>query len=145
MESLYFQAYMMLTHLRETEEKTGGGNAVNNFARFVTLLLIFILVLAVTYYTPRFVAKGQKGLARSGNMELLESLQLGPGKCLLLVRVGGHYLVLASGKEQLSLITELPEDEYRPAETNKGGSFSDILKRLKDQSPAEGDADEKKS
>ena len=41
-------AYMLLK-LKDSGNEAAGGNAVNNFARFVTMLIIFILVLVLTY------------------------------------------------------------------------------------------------
>ena len=131
----------LLLTLKESPGSVGG-NSVNNFARFISLLLVFILVLAVTYYTTRFVAKNQKGLARSANMELLESLMLGNGKYLQLVRAGGRYLVLAVGKDSVQLIAEIDEKDYRPAQDAGAGGFGRILERIRGGAEKE---DEKKN
>ena len=130
-------AWMLLKLRDSTSSNSASGNAVNNFARFLSLLLIFILVLAMTYYTTRIVAKSQKGLGHSGNMQLLESMPLGGGKILQLVRAGKHYLVLAVGKDSVTKIAELEADEVLPVtEGGGGGSFADILRRMKGmQSP----------
>lgn len=125
--------YSMLLKLKDSGESVGTGNAVNNIARFITMLIIFILVLALTYYTTRFVAGAKKGSISSTNMELLEVLAIGGGKYLQLMRVGSRYVVLAVCKERVDLITEIPAEEYIPAATAAGGSFKDILlKSMKD-------------
>ena len=119
-------AYMLLK-LKETTTPAAGGNAVNNFARFVTMLIIFVLILLLTYYTTRFVAGAKKGSLMTGNMELLESLQIGGGKYLQLLRIGKRYVVVAVTKDHVELITELSSDEYVKASSPEGGSFKDIL------------------
>ncbi len=119
-------AYMLLK-LKDTGNEAGSGNAVNNFARFITMLIVFIFVLGLTYYTTRFVAGAKKGSLKTGNMELLESMQLGGGKYLQLLRIGKRYLVVAVCKEHVELITELKEDEYIPVSSEGGGSFKEIL------------------
>ena len=117
----------MVLKLKETTAGSSGGNAVNNFARFVTMLIIFILVLVVTYYTTRFVAGAKKGSFKTGNMEILEILQLGNGKYLQLLRLGSRYVVVAVTKEHVELLTELSSDEYVKASSEAGGSFKEIL------------------
>ena len=114
----------MVLKLKETTAGSSGGNAVNNFARFVTMLIIFILVLVVTYYTTRFVAGAKKGSFKTGNMEIL---QLGNGKYLQLLRLGSRYVVVAVTKEHVELLTELSSDEYVKASSEAGGSFKEIL------------------
>ncbi|MBR1470775.1 MAG: flagellar biosynthetic protein FliO [Lachnospiraceae bacterium] len=106
------------------------GSAVNNIARFLTLLLIFVFVLAVTVYTTRFVAKTQQGRSRSANMELLETLALGNGKYLQMVRIGEQYVVLAVGKDSVAKVAELPAEAYVKTGTAGSGGFGEILKRV---------------
>lgn len=125
--------FSMLLRLKDSGETMGTGNAVNNIARFITMLIIFILILLLTYYTTRFVAGAKKGSLSATNMELLESLQLGQGKYLQLMRLGSRYVVLAVSKDRVELVTELPADEYIPAPSSSGGDFKDILlKSMKD-------------
>lgn len=119
-------AYMLLK-LKDSGNEAAGGNAVNNFARFVTMLIIFILVLVLTYYTTRFVAGAKKSSFKTGNIELLESLQLGGGKYLQLLRLGSRYIVVAVTKEHVEMLTELDADEYVKGEEQSGGNFKDIL------------------
>lgn len=127
MRSALYETANMLLKLKETNPSAGSGNAVNNFARFVTMLIIFVLVLLLTYYTTRFVAGAKKGSMSSGNMELLESLPLGAGKYLQLLRIGSRYVVVAVTKEHVELITELSSDEYIKSTAAEGGSFKEIL------------------
>ncbi len=119
-------AYMLLK-LKDSGNEAAGGNAVNNFARFITMLIIFILVLVLTYYTTRFVAGAKKGSLKTGNMELLESLQLGGGKYLQLLRLGSRYIVLAVTKDHVEMLTELDADEYIKTAESSGGNFTEIL------------------
>ena len=136
-------AYIMLK-LKDSGTETAGGNAVNNFARFITMLIIFILVLLLTYYTTRFVAGAKKGSFKTGNMELLESLQLGGGKYLQLIRIGSRYVVVSVTKDRVEMLTELDADEYVKSAEASGGSFTEILlNRMKGGLGAIADKDKK--
>ena len=106
------------------------GNATNNIARFLTLLIIFILVLGVTFYTTRFVAKTQQGRTQSANMEIMETMPLAAGKYLQIVRIGSKYVVLAIGKDSITKVADLSEEEYVPGEHTQPATFGDLLQKL---------------
>ena len=106
------------------------GNAATNIARFLTLLVIFILVLGVTFYTTKFVARTQQGRINSANMEIMETMPVANGKYLQIVRIGGKYVVLAIAKDSITKVTELAEGEYVPSEKPQTGSFGDLIKKF---------------
>jgi len=122
------------------------GNAATNIARFLTLLVIFLLVLGVTFYTTKFIARTQQGRVNSTNMEIMETMPLANGKYLQIVRIGGKYVVLAIAKDSITKITELAEGEYVPSEKPQTGSFGDLIKKFAkpdgDAAPAKTDKGE---
>ena len=64
------------------------GDPVSSSAQFITVLLIFLFVVAITYFTTRYIAGYQKNLIRTGNMELVESLRISNNKYLQIVKTG---------------------------------------------------------
>ncbi|MBQ3104605.1 MAG: flagellar biosynthetic protein FliO [Lachnospiraceae bacterium] len=84
---------------------------VDSVAQFMTVLLLFVFVLAITYVTTRYIAGYQKGRAQTGNLELLEALRLSGNKYLQIVRAGDKYLVVAVCKDTVTMLTELSGDE----------------------------------
>ena len=118
-------------------QQTPSGNAANNIARFLTLLIIFILVLCVTFYTTKFIAKTQQGRTSSANMEIKETMPLANGKYLQIVRIGGKYVVLAVAKDSVTKITELAEGEYIPSEAPQPSSFGDLIKKFANRTESE--------
>ncbi len=122
------------------------GNAATNIARFLTLLVIFLLVLGVTFYTTKFIARTQQGRIHSTNMEIMETMPVANGKYLQIVRIGGKYVVLAIAKDSITKITELAEGEYVPSEKPQTGSFGDLIKKFAkpdgDAAPAKTDKGE---
>ncbi len=117
---------------------TPSGTTGNNVAHFLTLLIIFVLVLAVTFYTTRFIAKTQQGRTQSTNMEILETMPVANGKYLQIVRIGKKYVVLAIGKDTITTVTELSEEEYIPGERTQIGGFGDLLKKMSKSNAADG-------
>ena len=86
-------------------------NGINSFAQFLTVLIIFIGVLALTYFTTRWVASYQKGKMMSGNIQVLETFKITQNKYIQIVRIGEHYFAIAIGKDNITMLGELSEDE----------------------------------
>ncbi len=86
-------------------------NGVNSFAQFLTVLVIFVGVLALTYFTTRWIASYQKGKMMSGNIQVLETFKITQNKFIQIICVGNHYYAIAIGKDTITLLGELSEDE----------------------------------
>ncbi len=93
-------------------------NGINSFAQFLTVLIIFVGVLALTYFTTRWVASYQKGKMMSGNIQVLETFKITQNKFIQIVRIGEHYYAIAIGKDDITMLGELNEDEIHISEDN---------------------------
>ena len=110
-------------------------DSTGNITQFLTLLLIFAFVLAVTYYTTKFVANYQKGKMSRANMSVIEGLRISPDKYLELVKIGERYYVISVCKNSISLICEVPKEELVFSEDGEGEkpvlNFAAIMENLK--------------
>ncbi len=115
---------------------------MNSIVELITVLLIFVFVLALTYYVTRFIAGYQKTKTAQGNLSVIEVIRVSNSQYIQLLRAGkDQYLVIGVSKDQISLLTTLSEDQLRelPADTQINGikapgkSFSQILEGLKDK------------
>ncbi|MBQ7766852.1 MAG: flagellar biosynthetic protein FliO [Lachnospiraceae bacterium] len=86
-------------------------NGINSFAQFLTVLIIFVGVLALTYFTTRWVASYQKGKMMSGNIQVLETFKITQNKYIQIVRIGEHYYAIAIGKDEITMLGEIKEEE----------------------------------
>ena len=84
---------------------------IDSVAQFATVLLAFVFVLAITLVGTRLIGNYQKKQSFSDNFESIEGFRLSNNKYLQLVRIGKRYFVLAVGKDEVSLLTEVPADE----------------------------------
>ena len=89
---------------------TGTGRT-DSYLQFLTVLILFVFVQRITWVTTRWIANYQKGRALSGNLEVVETLRITGNKFLQIVRAGKKYLVIAVGKDEIHMLTELTEDE----------------------------------
>ena len=52
----------------------------DSYVQFVTVLLLFVFVLAVTAFVTKWIGGYQKGRSGGANMELMEALRLSNNK-----------------------------------------------------------------
>ena len=96
----------------------------DSYVQFITVLLLFVFVLAVTALVTRWIGGYQKGRSAGMNMELLEAIRLSNNKYIQLVRVGRKYLALAVCKDTVTMLSEIPEEELQFSEGSTSGVSS---------------------
>lgn len=116
----------------------------SNVLQLMGLLIVFILILVVTYYTTRFVAGVKNGVTKNSNFKVLETYRLSQNKYLQLIQIGTKYFVIAVSKDNVNFLAELNENDIFIAEKNvtPSGNFKDIiLTALKKQKEKNTDED----
>ncbi|MBR4085055.1 MAG: flagellar biosynthetic protein FliO [Lachnospiraceae bacterium] len=102
---------------------------VDGWAQLITVLLIFVAVLAITAYTTKYIAKVQRQTGMSGNLEVLETIRISATKYIQLVRIGDTYVAMAVCKDTVTKLCEIPKEQLKettPGELN-GFSFKEML------------------
>ena len=112
-----------------------GMSATDSYLQFITVLVLFVFVLGITYVTTRWIANYQKGKNAGGNLEVIETMRITNNKYIQIVRAGDKYLAIAVGKDEIHMLAELPEEELMFTDTNVSsnmdfGSILDKFKRL---------------
>lgn len=110
-----------------------GMSKTDSYLQFITVLILFVFVLAITYVTTRWIANYQKGRAAGSNLEVIETMKITSNKYLQIVRAGNKYLVIAIGKDEIHGIAELSEDEIVCLKEDRSQvDFRSILDKLKE-------------
>ena len=118
------------------------GSTLESIGQLISVLFIFIFVLVLCFYTTKFIGGYSKQRSNNKNLKIIETIGLGPNKTIVLVEAGDTYLVVAVGKENVSLLTQLSRDQLKDFsfenvedKTFSQESFQDILDKLKDKFP----------
>ena len=121
-----------------------GASSVDSFIQLVTVLVLFAFVLGATFLTTKFVGNFQKVQSKNRNFELIEVFRLSNSTYLQLVRIGNKYFVIAVGKEQANVVTEIDEEDIiRNTDNNSGNEmFSQILSKAKERLSNKGEDNE---
>ena len=64
------------------------GSGVESFVQFMTVLVLFCVVLGITWATTRYVAGFQKLRQTSGNISVLETCRVAPNKYVQIIKLG---------------------------------------------------------
>ncbi len=110
------------------------GSRAESFTQLLTVILVFVLVLGLTYLTTLFVGSYQKTKNQNRNFEVIETCKVTNGKYLQLIKVGGKYMVIGIGKDSITGICEVPEEEIKVApdpSTQSVETFRSILDKAK--------------
>lgn len=126
------------------------GDAVATGIRLVVGLAIVIVLIYLTGIAFRAVQ--HKGIGTRGRpaMEIRESLGLGPGRALHIVRVADRFLVVGATGTHITLITEVRGESLEGERRSQPGpgrerAFGEILdayaRRFSDEGVTEGETD----
>ena len=103
--------------------------------QLITVILIFIFVLALTYFVTRFTASVQMGRFQNANLEIIETYKIAPAKYIQVVRIGEKYFSYVVCKETVTLLGELAKDDIVGFKKDGGDkialSFKDIFEKIK--------------
>lgn len=91
---------------------------LESVVQFITVLLIFVFVLVITWISTKYMAGIQKDRYKTGNMELIETLRISNNKYMQIVRVGSKYYCMAVCKDTVTMLGEIRKEEMIFSENN---------------------------
>ena len=109
-------------------------NKTDSVVQFLTLLVIFVFIIAVTYLTVRWISRVTQVQSKYSNIDIIETKRIANNKYLQIVKAGDKYLLLGIGKDEVNLIGELTGSELVLRDENSTGgtvSFSSLLEKAK--------------
>lgn len=114
-------------------------SGVDSFFQMIGVLLIFIFVLALTYFCTRWIAKYQKGMNFNRNIHVIETCRLTNNKFIQIIEVGGRCMAIAICKDSVTMLCELDKEQlsWIPSESGHASmmneSFQELLQKVKNK------------
>jgi flagellar protein FliO/FliZ len=108
-------------------------STINNIAELFGLLIVFVLILILAYYTSKWIGKAGTGMtAKNHNITIVETLRLSQTKCLQIIKVADKYIVIAVSKDHIEYLTEIDGEKLDiSASGTQAPSFKEILTKIK--------------
>ncbi len=106
-------------------------SAAAGIFRFIVLFIVFIAVLVLAFYFTKWYANS--GLVKKGygNIKVVESYQVAPGKIIYIVKIGSQYVSIMTSKDNIVKLTELSYEDLELHETEfNNTSFKDVMGQM---------------
>ena len=118
---------------------TGSSHALDSVIQLIVVLIMFLFVLGLAYLAARIAGRFQSNIQSRSNIKVIEVARVNNNKLVEIVKIGERYFAIGIGKDTITMLAELQEDELNLDTLNHDskGSFKDILSQLqkkKDQS-----------
>ena len=85
-----------------------------SFFQLIFVLVVFVGVLAITYYVTKWIAGYQKAAGINKNLEVVEVLKISNNKYVQIIRVGeDRYFAIALGKDEVVPLGEISSDQLK--------------------------------
>lgn len=112
--------------------------------KLLGLIILFVLIIVACYYVTRFIGSKGVGSIRESNIKVVDSYRINQNQCLLIVAIGKQYYLLASNKDNLTLLTELQEENlsFVGATGTKNIKFQDVFSALTKKQNCSKDSDD---
>ena len=117
-------------------------SSFSSFMQLLGVLLIFVFVLIITYFTTKWIAGYQKSKSFNKNLRIIETLRLAQNKYIQIIEAGEVYLVVGIGKDEITMLTTLTKEQLNDIDTYEltkqteaGENFQEILNKLKEHLP----------
>jgi len=119
---------------------------LDRILHLLTAIIVFVFVLFITFYTTRWVAGFAKKQQYNRNIELIETFKIAQNKHIAIIRVAKDYLVIGVGKDEISILDKLQEEDIDLKETRSANvpDFSALIDkarlRIKNRNDSDGGA-----
>ena len=105
---------------------------VDSYLQLVSVLIIFVVVLAATLYVTKWMANYQKGTSTSKNIEIIDTCKISTNKYIQIVRIGDRHVALGITNDQITNLGDVNGDELvlkNPDDENI--NFKDVFAKIK--------------
>lgn len=82
---------------------------LENILQLTAVVVVFVLVLAGTYYVTKWIAKSGMIQSQSRNIKVIETFKITNGKYIQIIQLGKKYYSIGVTKDQITFLTPLDE------------------------------------
>ncbi len=108
-------------------------SSTGGFVQFLTVFVLFIIVLVLCAFTTRFVAGYQKTKESRGNIHVLETYKITSNKFIQIVKIGDKVFAIGIGKDSVTMLGEVNEESLVVSDNADfdGMDFKSMLDKAK--------------
>ena len=106
---------------------------LNNILQLIASLFVFVLVLALTYFVTKWIAKSGAIQSHSRNIKVIETFKIAPNKYVQIIQLGTKYYSIGITKENIIFLTSLEEEQLDLQQmdgTAQNPSFKEAMEKM---------------
>lgn len=115
------------------------GTRIESVLQLINVLILFCVVLVLTYFGTKWIAKFQGTRQFNRNIEVIETFRVTNNKYIQIVRTGDIYLVIGICKDTMTMLAQLDESQLEEVksikEEAKINNFAEIFEKVKEIKP----------
>lgn len=106
---------------------------LDNLLQLIIAIIIFAFVLFLTYLAAKLAGTYQSNMNRRSNIRVIETYRIANNKFIQIVLLGGKYVALGIGKDTITFLAELEEENIRDISTmpKEKLDFKTILSKVR--------------
>lgn len=104
-----------------------------NIWQLLIVLVVFIAVLAATYYVSKWIARSGLVQTHAKNIKVIETFKLTAGSYIQIIQLGTKFYAIGVTKDSITYLTSLEEEQLdlQPAVIqNQKIPFKDIFDKI---------------
>ena len=105
---------------------------IDSYLQFISVLIIFVVVLGATYYVTKWIANYQKDVGNGNNIEIIETGRISTSKYIQIVKIADRYVAIGVSKDQIVNLGDVdPSAIVHQSESGEMPGFKEILEKIK--------------
>jgi len=106
-------------------------SSLNSFLQLIGVTILFLIVLAITFLTTKFVGGIKMNRDSKSNFKVIETYKITQNKYLQIIEVANKYILIAISKDNIQYLTELNGEEVKELELPKLDiNFSEVFNKV---------------
>lgn len=120
-------------------------SSLNSFLQLLGVLVIFVFVLLITWLTTRWLGGYQRTQMEGRSVRVIDTVRIAGNKYIQVIKTGEVYLVIAVGKDEVTLLAQLTEEQFGEAAeqlvsaAQQPMTFQETLDKIKNHFPKKQD------
>lgn len=105
----------------------------SNILQLLAVIIVFVIVLAGTYYVTKWIAKSGVIQSQSRNIKVIETFKITTGKYIQIIQLGTKYYAIGVAKESITFLTPLDAEQLDFAPElnhNPKVSFKEMIEKF---------------
>lgn len=108
-------------------------SSLASFGQLLVAIIMFVVVVALCYFTTHFIAGYQKRKISVGNFAIIDSMKIANNKFIAIIKAGSDdYYIIGVGKDEITFIDKIDKEKINFKNDTKVSGQQPDFKRFKE-------------